>query len=101
MQAITCNDTFFYSATAFTGYLGEDTSTWEEYDATELMRGCKGVHLPILVDYGTGDTFLENQLSLDAFKEVCKETGSSATIRAQVMRFRNFVYLAVLASVPL
>ncbi|KAI3438012.1 hypothetical protein D9Q98_000455 [Chlorella vulgaris] len=48
---------------AFEGYLGEG---WQEagkrYDATELVRQYNGPVLPVLMDTGTDDDFLEKQL---------------------------------------
>lgn len=73
------------------GYLGDNESTWEEYDAVVLMKAYKGVHLPLLVDFGSSDPFLENQLCPDALKEACQESGYSVTIRMQVTHFGIFV----------
>jgi hypothetical protein len=35
---------------AFKGYLGEDKSTWEEYDATLLVKKYNGPKTTILID---------------------------------------------------
>lgn len=35
---------------AFSGYLGEDKSTWDEYDACQLLKNYDGPRLPVLVD---------------------------------------------------
>jgi S-formylglutathione hydrolase len=44
---------------AFKGYLGDDTSTWKDYDATELIRSIgKPLYSNILIDVGTKDSFL-------------------------------------------
>ncbi|MFQ3171870.1 MAG: S-formylglutathione hydrolase [Oleispira sp.] len=45
----------------FTAYLGKDTSTWNEYDASLLMRAAKQ-QVPALVDQGEADGFLAEQL---------------------------------------
>jgi S-formylglutathione hydrolase len=45
----------------FTAYLGKDTSTWNEYDASLLMRAAKH-QVPALVDQGEADGFLAEQL---------------------------------------
>ena len=47
---------------AFTGYLGEDKSTWNQYDATELMKGGKKHPAKILIHQGTHDEFLTREL---------------------------------------
>jgi S-formylglutathione hydrolase len=46
---------------AFTAYLGKDTSTWRQYDASLLMRDATQ-HVPALVDQGEADNFLVEQL---------------------------------------
>jgi len=50
---------------AFTAYLGKDTSTWREYDASLLMRETKQ-QVPALVDQGEADNFLAEQLKPEA-----------------------------------
>lgn len=68
---------------ALTGYLGANRDTWREYDATELVtaRGWKGA--PILVDQGTKDQFLENQLKPELLTEACQKTGVPLELRMQ------------------
>ncbi|SJN53449.1 S-formylglutathione hydrolase [Vibrio ruber] len=46
---------------ALKAYLGEDQALWQDYDATELLKQ-KGCALPILIDQGEMDPFLEEQL---------------------------------------
>lgn len=55
---------------AFTGYLGEeDRGAWAQYDATELARRYTGPRLPVLIDTGSQDEFLQVQLHPWAFQE--------------------------------
>ncbi|WP_286221468.1 S-formylglutathione hydrolase [Marinobacter apostichopi] len=56
---------------AFTGYLGDDTKAWEQWDATLLIPTARE-RLPLLVDQGTADEFLDSQLNPDALAEVCE-----------------------------
>lgn len=42
-------------------YLGEDRDTWSDYDASELLQISES-ELPILVDQGDADQFLDQQL---------------------------------------
>ena len=46
---------------AFTAYLGDDQQTWQQYDASLLMTQNKS-KLPIKVDIGDADQFLNQQL---------------------------------------
>lgn len=66
-----CNPTQVpWGQKAFAGYLGEG---WQQaaaqYDATELVRGYSGPQLPVLMDIGTDDEFLQAQLHPGAFEE--------------------------------
>ncbi|WP_137680248.1 S-formylglutathione hydrolase [Aurantiacibacter suaedae] len=67
---------------ALTGYIGADKAAWREYDACALIAD--GARLPdILVDQGTGDNFLEEQLKTHLLEEAVAAAGMSATIRMQ------------------
>ena len=66
---------------AFRAYLGEDTSAWREWDTTELLRSA-GPHLPpLLVDQGTRDKFLTEQLKPELLREACERTGQRLNLR--------------------
>ena len=60
---------------ALTGYLGPDRNTWADYDATALIasRGWKGPKL--LIDQGTADNFLKEQLRPELFQAACEKAG--------------------------
>lgn len=62
---------------AFTGYLGEDKSTWISYDATELVKAGNKHPAKILIHQGTHDEFLTRELLtthlMDAAGEVNQE----------------------------
>ncbi|MCD2514481.1 S-formylglutathione hydrolase [Acidovorax sp. D4N7] len=69
---------------AFTGYLGEDQSTWAAHDATLLMAAQTAAPYPggILVDQGLADKFLmEKQLLPEAFEAACGQVGQPLTLR--------------------
>ncbi len=63
----------------FTDYLGEDESTWAQYDATLLLRE-KGWDKDILIDQGLGDQFLD-YLKPEAFATALNETRTAGTLR--------------------
>jgi len=50
---------------SFTAYLGADQQAWKEYDSVELIKA-HGLPVPLLVDTGTADEFLEKQLNTEA-----------------------------------
>ena len=65
---------------AFTNYLGNDRSTWTNYDASELIK-TNGTGPEILIDQGLADSFLENELYPHLFEKACKVSGRSLTLR--------------------
>jgi len=67
---------------AFPRYLGEDRDKWREHDAVALIEdGARHDH--ILVDQGTADNFLGEQLKTHLLAEACEAAGMPATIRMQ------------------
>jgi S-formylglutathione hydrolase len=65
---------------AFGGYLGADRAAWAEYDASELVARA-AFHSKILVDQGTSDKFLADQLLPEAFAEACRRSGQEFELR--------------------
>jgi S-formylglutathione hydrolase len=67
---------------AFTNYLGRDEEAWRGYDASELVRERPFADgREILVDQGTADEFLGEQLRPEVFEEACAEAGQLLTLR--------------------
>ncbi|MBA4261789.1 MAG: S-formylglutathione hydrolase [Comamonadaceae bacterium] len=68
---------------AFTGYLGQDESTWVEHDASRLMAAQQTAPYPggILIDQGLADQFLAEQLHPEAFEAACAQVGQPLTLR--------------------
>ncbi|WP_323784323.1 S-formylglutathione hydrolase [Thalassovita sp.] len=62
-------------------YLGEDENTWAGHDATLLMRN-KGLDIPLLVDQGTSDQFID-LLMPEAFAEAVNARRVPAALRLQ------------------
>lgn len=67
---------------ALTAYLGEDRETWKAYDAHLLIADAQE-RLPLLIDQGTADSFLEGQLKPHLLEEACKTHGHPLTLRMQ------------------
>lgn len=68
---------------AFTGYLGNDTSTWVAHDATALMAalGSAPFSEGILIDQGLADKFLAAQLHPHLFEAACAAVSQPLTLR--------------------
>jgi len=67
---------------AFTAYLGSNQADWAEYDACELMKKYK-LTVPVLVDQGMDDQFLETELKVDHLKAIVDENDASVEVREQ------------------
>ena len=64
---------------ALSGYLGDDRSAWREYDACALIEDGARTDA-LLVDQGTGDQFLEEQLKPELLAEACKNANIPLTL---------------------
>lgn len=64
------------------GYLGEDKEVWRDYDACELVKKLK-YRGNILIDQGTTDKYLVEQLKPELFKQACEEVNQPLNLRYQ------------------
>lgn len=78
---------------AFSRYLGSDRSAWREWDATALLETAEE-RLPILVDQGTGDQFLERELHPQALEQAAKAVGHPLTLRMQDGYDHSYFFIA-------
>ncbi len=78
---------------AFTNYLGPDEAAWAQYDATKLVTGSKS-DADILIDQGTADQFLTEQLRPELFAEACRLSGQSLTLRMQDGYDHSYYFIA-------
>ncbi|MFP6776284.1 MAG: S-formylglutathione hydrolase [PS1 clade bacterium] len=65
----------------FNTYLGPDKDSWEQYDATYLVK--ENSFMPLFIDQGTNDEFLDTQLYPEKFLKACKENGVDLNLRLQ------------------
>ena len=77
----------------FGAYLGDDKSEWAAYDATELIKG-GAAKLPLLIDQGTGDEFLPDQLNPEDLQSVCQANGFPLTLRMQEGYDHSYHFIA-------
>ena len=68
------------SRSPLSAYLGADPSTWAAYDAS-LLVAKKQHPWKILIDQGTADGFLEQQLKPQLFEAACQEAGQALELR--------------------
>ena len=81
---------------AFSGYLGEDTATWEHHDASALMAASTAAPFPggILVDQGLADKFLADQLNPDLFESACAAVSQPLTLRRHAGYDHGYYFIA-------
>lgn len=81
---------------AFTTYLGDDQTGWKQHDATELVL--KQTHADgnadILIDTGTADPFLAEQLTPEVFIAACKKSGQPLNYRMQEGYDHSYYFIA-------
>jgi S-formylglutathione hydrolase len=63
-------------------YLGPDREAWKNYDTCALIEA-GALQLPMLVDQGDADAFLDIQLRTELLEAACEATGYEATVRRQ------------------
>ncbi|HEX7986158.1 MAG TPA: S-formylglutathione hydrolase [Duganella sp.] len=80
---------------AFSGYLGDDTAAWAQYDASLLMAGLK-TPFPagILIDQGLGDKFLAEQLYPEAFEEACRSAAQPLELRRHARYDHGYYFIS-------
>lgn len=67
---------------AFAAYLGDDEHAWLHYDATALVAEAEE-RLPLLIDQGGADEFLESQLRPQLLQAACEAAGHPLELRIQ------------------
>jgi S-formylglutathione hydrolase len=78
---------------AFLGYLGEDSGAWADYDATLLVPHAKE-RLPLLIDQGTADNFLEEQLHPESLVEACEAVHHHINLRMHSGYDHSYFFIA-------
>jgi S-formylglutathione hydrolase len=78
---------------AFAGYLGNDPASWQQYDATALVKQ-QSFGSEILIDQGAADDFLEEQLKPELFAAACEAAGQKLTLRMQAGYDHSYFFIA-------
>ncbi|MET0267067.1 MAG: S-formylglutathione hydrolase [Duganella sp.] len=80
---------------AFSGYLGDDVSAWEQYDASVLMSRLQ-TPFPagILIDQGLGDKFLAEQLYPEVFEDACERAAQPLELRRHAQYDHGYYFIA-------
>ncbi|BAB74507.1 S-formylglutathione hydrolase [Anabaena sp. FACHB-709] len=78
---------------AFSRYLGNNQASWLAYDASELVKQL-GYHSQILIDQGTSDKFLTEQLLTDVFAQACQAVNQPLNLRYQAGYDHSYYFIA-------
>ncbi len=78
---------------AFTNYLGSDQENWRAYDASVLIQE-SSYNRPILIDQGTADPYLAEQLLPEVFEQACTAAGVPLTLRFQQGYNHGYYFIA-------
>ena len=78
---------------ALGNYLGSDKETWLEYDSCVLLASASE-QLPVLVDQGDADDFLQEQLHTHMVQEACEVSDDPMTIRMQEGYDHSYFFIA-------
>ena len=81
---------------ALGNYLGDNSSAWSEYDATEIvLAGNYGSPQNLIrIDQGLADEFLERELSTDKFEQACKESELAIDIHRHVGHGHGYYFIS-------
>ncbi len=79
---------------SFSGYLGTDKEIWKNYDACELIKTKGWPHSTILIDQGTADTFLKEQLKPELFQAACLDAGVNINLRMREGYDHSYYFIA-------
>ena len=78
---------------AFGAYLGSDHDAWKHYDAVALIRDASE-RLPLLVDQGDADEFLNVQLKPELLQAAADAAGHPLTLRLQPGYDHSYYFIA-------
>lgn len=78
---------------AFSHYLGDDKTLWQQYDSCYLLS--QSTHqLPILIDQGGADSFLPEQLQPEAFCQAAQARNWPVKVRIQPGYDHSYYFIA-------
>ena len=78
---------------AFTNYLGENREVWKKHDANELIQTAT-LEIPMLIDQGGDDPFLEKELNFELFLKTCEKRNQKLTARLQNGYDHSYYFIA-------
>ena len=77
----------------FANYLGENREVWKKHDANELIQSST-LEIPLLIDQGGDDPFLEKELNFELFLKNCEKRNQKLTARLQSGYDHSYYFIA-------
>ena len=78
---------------ALSGYLGDDRTSWAQYDACELIKnGARPTAL--LIEQGLGDNFLTEQLKPELIETACEDTGIELSVNRRAGYDHSYYFIS-------
>ena len=82
---------------ALAGYLGDDRAAWRRHDAEALIED--GARIPeLLIDLGTADQFLAEQLRPELLEAACADTGIALMLNRRAGYDHSYYFIATFMS---
>lgn len=79
---------------AFSHYLGPDEARWAAYDATRLLADRGASRAPILIDQGSNDQFLAEQLRPELFAAAARKADQKLTLHMREGYDHSFYFIS-------
>ncbi|RDU97980.1 S-formylglutathione hydrolase [Trinickia dinghuensis] len=78
---------------ALTAYLGDDRAAWKHYDTVELLKDATE-RLPLLVDQGDSDEFLDRELKPELLRAACEAAGHRLQLNVRAGYDHSYYFIA-------
>lgn len=78
---------------ALSQYIGPDRSDWLVYDSCELVSTAK-VHMPLLIDQGLADSFLDSQLKTQLLVSAAEQVNYPVSVRYHKGYDHSYYFIA-------
>jgi S-formylglutathione hydrolase len=78
---------------ALGNYIGGERELWKQYDATELVKTAER-HLPVLIDQGEADDFLQEQLKTPLLLQASMAADYPIKVRMQAGYDHSYFFIA-------
>jgi S-formylglutathione hydrolase len=77
----------------FSGYLGDNKEDWLQYDSSELLKKVS-TRLPLFIDQGVDDEFLNTQLFPEQFAQLCDQYDHPIKLRMHQGYDHSYYFIA-------